>query len=431
MLPHPRIMSKIILHIDFNSFFASVEQQANPFLRGKPIAVAGKGKRSVDVAQAHRDKTRHRIDQADLHRTVVTTASKEAKKLGVKTAMSSIEAKKICPELIVVPGDPHKYSQITARFLDILSRYGDAVEQFSTDEAFADITHAAGDWFGATMIAQMIRNDIQKECGLYCTASLGIAPNKLAAKLACESTKPSGLTVVKPDELLKFTAAQDLQAICGIGPRIAKRLERMGASTVSALRGLSLPNLVREFKSYGYFLYFAARGVGDDHVEPNEAPPKSIGHSYTYPHNLTCEREIKKNLLVLCDKVATRMRRDGFIANHLSVYVRYDDMGGVGTQKQYYEPMEDGLDLYKNAWRLVERIRDPNIGIRLLGVSARGLTKARMPLNLFKKQQKVGRVLKALDVVQERYGSGAWQRAATVGTVFKERTSGWHYDHEV
>src|SRR5688572_19309134 len=105
-------MNKIILHLDFNSFFASVEQQANPFLRGKPIAVAGKGKHSIDVAQAYRSNTRHRIDQANYHRTVVTTASIEAKRLGVKTAMSSLEAKRICPELIMIPGDPHKYSEI-------------------------------------------------------------------------------------------------------------------------------------------------------------------------------------------------------------------------------------------------------------------------------------------------------------------------------
>lgn len=404
-------MSKIILHIDFNSFFASVEQQANPFLRGKPIAVAGKGGR--------------------LDRTVITTASSEAKKRGVKTAMSSLEARRICPELIIIPGDPHKYSEITHRFLNILHRYADAVEQFSTDEAFADLSYAAGDYFGATMIAQRIRSDVKRECGAYCTASLGIAPNKLVAKLACESIKPSGLTVVRPQDVENFVASQELEAICGIGPRIERRLNAMGVSSVRALRQIPLHDLLDEFKSYGYFLYFAARGIGDDEVSDEKDPPKSVGHSYTFPHDLLTDDEIKKNLLALCDKVAWRMRRDGFIANHLSVYARYGDFGSVGTGKQYREPMEDGLDLYKNAWALLDRMRDPHQGIRLLGVSASGLIHTNMPKALFPKQEKIHQVLKALDKIQDRYGSGIWQRASTLGTIFKERTSGWHYDHEV
>lgn len=424
-------MPKIILHLDFNSFFASAEQQANPFLRGKPIAVAGKGKHSIDVAQAHRAKTRFKINQANYQRTVVTTASIEAKRRGVKTAMSSIEAKRICPELIIIPGDPHKYSQITSRFLTILERYADAVEQFSTDEAFADITMAAGDYFGATMLAQRIRSDIQREIGRFCTASIGIAPNKLVAKLACESKKPNGLTVVMPEHVQAFVVSQELQAVCGIGPRIERRLHTLGITSMRILYETPLHTLVGEFKSYGYFLYFAARGVGDDEVTNEEVPPNSVGHSYTFPHDLRTPKEIKKNLLALCDKVAWRMRRDKFISTRLSVYVRYGDLGGAGTEKQYKEPMEDGLDLFKNAWQLIERVRNPNHGVRLLGVSASGLAQGEAPRSLFLKPEKIHKALKSLDALQTRYGSGIWQRAATLGTVFKERTSGWHYDHEV
>lgn len=424
-------MNKIILHLDFNSFFASVEQQANPFLRGKPIAVAGKGKHSIDVAAAHKSQARFKINQADYQRTVVTTASIEAKRRGVKTAMSSVEAKRICPELIIIPGDPHKYSQVTERFLTILKRYADSVEQFSTDEAFADLTIAGGDYFGATLLAQRIRDDIRREIGSYCTASIGIAPNKLAAKLACESVKPNGLTVVRQDQLEAFVRSCDLEAICGVGPRIATRLHEMGIVSTATLQKTPLPQLVHEFKSYGHFLYLAARGIGDDEVIENEEPPKSIGHSYTFPHDLRSPKEIKKNLLALCDKVAWRMRRDGYIATRLSVYVRYQDFGGIGTERRYKEPMADGLDLFRNAWRLVETARNPNYGIRLLGVSASGIVHAEMPKSLFPKPEKMKSVLKSLDAIQTRYGSGIWQRAATMGTIFKERTSGWHYDHAV
>lgn len=424
-------MDKIILHLDFNSFFASVEQQANPFLRGKAVAVAGKGKHSIDVASSHRSKNRFKISQTNYSRTVVTTASIEAKKRGVKTAMSSVEARKICPELIIIPGDPHKYSEITDRFLKILRRHCDVVEQFSTDEAFADLSVAGQDYFGATMIAQRIRDDVRKEIGSYCTASIGVAPNKLAAKLACESMKPNGLTVVRPEQLETFVQNQDLQAICGIGPRIARKLETMGVSTTATLQKIPLFDLVREFKSYGYFLYFAARGIGDDEVIEGESTPKSVGHSYTFPHDLRTEHEIKKNLLALCDKVAWRMRRDGYTANRLSVYVRYQDFGGSGTERRYKEPMQDGLDLFKNAWNLVDGIRNPNYGIRLLGVSASGIAEGEMPKSLFQKPEKIRDTLKALDKIQTRYGSGIWQRGATMGTLFKERTSGFHYDHQV
>ncbi|MFH1632371.1 MAG: DNA polymerase IV [bacterium] len=437
----------IVLHIDFNSYFASVEQQANPFLRGKPIAVAGKGKRSIDLAAAHKSKARFNLAHIQLERTVVTTASYEAKRMGVKTAMSSTEAKKICPELIIVPGDPRKYSEITKRFLSILRRYADAVEQFSTDEAFADLT-SCGDYFGATIIAQMIRADLKRECGASCTASIGIGPNKLIAKLASESVKPNGFTVISPDLVNDFILSRELDDICGIGPRIKSRLHGIGISTMESLRKASLSKLVDEFKpSYGHFLYAAACGLGDDSVVDSDEAPKSIGHSYTYSFDLDRADEIKRNLLVLCDRVAWRMRRDGFIGTHLSVYARYSSslgagrtsptpsdrpwFSGAGRSKRFQEPMHDGLEIYKNAWAILNRIRDPNCGIRLLGVSVSGLILSPMPNSLFPKQQKMRRVLTALDQIQTRYGASTWQRVATLGTELKERTSGWTYDHEI
>jgi len=287
------------------------------------------------------------------------------------------------------------------------------------------------------MLAQRIRDDIKREVGRYCTVSIGVAPNKLAAKLACESKKPNGLTVVRPEQLESFVRHQELQAICGIGPRIERRLHRMGITSMEVLQQTPLHQLVDQFKSYGFFLYDAARGLGDDHVEEKNETPKSVGHSYTFPHDLRTESEITKNLLVLCDKVAWRMRRDGLIATKLHVYVRYqknpssEGFSGVGTEKRYKEPMADGLDIFKNAWKLVDGIRDPNIGIRLLGVSAGGILQTDMPKSLFKKPEKMFSTLVALDTLQTSYGSGIWQRAATIGTVLKERTSGWHYDHAV
>lgn len=421
---------KIILHLDFNSYFASVEQQANPFLRGKAIAVSGKGKYSINVAQAYKNKARININQADLRRTVVTTASQQAKHRGVKTAMASQEALRICPDLIMIPGDPKKYGDITKRFMEILWRYADAVERFSTDEAFADLTYAAQDYFGATLIARMILHDIEQEIGIHCTCSIGIASNKILAKLACESKKPSGITIVPPKEAKAFIRKQDLGAICGIGFKTVDHLADIGITSTTGLQNASLAELVQKFKSYGFFLFQTAQGIGDDEVFGGEINPKSIGHSYTFPHDLHTEAEMKKHLLMLCDRVAWRMRKQGFLATRLSVYARYSHKGGKGGQKRYKEPMQDGLELFHNAWNILQCLRDRDLGVRLLGVSASGLVKAPMPDKLFQKPQKTRSTLSALDTITERYGAGSWQRAATLGTVFKERISGWHYDHE-
>ena len=286
----------IILHLDFNSFFASVEQQANPFLRNKAIAVGGKSGGAGTGSTGGRAPL--------LARTVVTTASREAKALGIKTAMGSMEAMRILPSLIMIQGDPQKYSEITKRFLNIMRRYSDAVEQFSTDEAFADITQAAGDYFGATALALQIKEDIARECGPYCTVSIGIAPNKLIAKLAGESRKPDGLTVVPPADVINFIDSQPFSAFCGIGSKTEEKLTELGISDVKSLRRAPLSLLRSHFKNQGDWLYLAARGAGDDQVSDKVEDPKSIGHSYTFPYDLELEAELKTNLLALSDKVA-------------------------------------------------------------------------------------------------------------------------------
>lgn len=423
---HPNI----ILHLDFNSYFASVEQQANPFLRGRAIAVAGKGRQSIDVSMAHRGSQRITIDQLSFQRSVVTTASREAKKRGVKTAMATWEARKICPELLVIPGDPKKYSEITARFMTILRRYSDAVQQFSTDEAFADITCASGgDYMGAVILAQRMRADIEEDCGEACTVSIGIASNKFLAKLASESKKPNGLTCVQPHEAEDFVLTRPLADFCGIGRRIEKHLEQLGATSVETLRRLPLTLLLSEFKSYGYFLYNSARGLGSDDLEP-EVDPKSIGNSYTFPHDLKTDKEIYANLLALSDRVAWRMRKQNFIATHIAGYVRYGDFGGQGFNRRCKDPLLDGLEIANTAWDLMKNKIDLSQGVRLIGVSASGLLPIGGSDSLFESERRKARALRALDKVADKYGSGIWQRASTMKTSFKERVSGWHYDHQ-
>lgn len=406
-------MDRIIMHVDFNSYFASVEQQANPLLRGKPIAVGGKGR-----------------GPGASSRSVVATASREAKKLGVKTGMSTWEAQKVCPELIIVPGDPQKYSEVTNRFLMICKKHADAVEQFSTDEAFLDVTVSAGSYFAAVMIGQMLRYEIRQACGERCTVSIGIAPNKLVAKLASESIKPSGLTVVRPVDVDAFVRSRPLKDFCGLGPRIEQRLETLGVTSIDTLRQIPRADLIDLFKQYGAWLDDAAQGKDTAALE-TEAPPKSIGHSYTFPKDLVTLEDVHKNLLALADRVAWRLRRQGFIATRISVYARYGDFGSTGNARLLGEPVSDGLDIAKNAWAMLEPQLDLSRGVRLLGVSVSELREAPMPQPLFRKPRKMQSVIGALDKVQAKFGQDAWQRVSTSQTVFRERTSGWHYDHEL
>ena len=398
-----------------NSFFASVEQQANPFLRGKPIAVTGK---KFDAREAHKPQ-----------RSIVAAASVEAKKLGVKTAMPTSEAKRICPNLIFVPGDPEKYSNITHKMNDVFREVTGLVEPASVDESFLDVTAQAEDYMGAIILAQHIRARLKEVCGEHISVSIGVGPNKLIAKLGSGSEKPNGLTVVYPHQVLEFMDKQDLSEIYGIGRRILKRLHSLGIETVTELRMTSLSKLVKEFKSYGVWLYRASRGDGDIIVNPDPEAPKSIGHSYTFPHDLESKTDIRRALLTLADKVAFRMRRDGFSATAVSVRLRYSDLSSRVFQKRFNEREINGKTLMEIAWRLCEPYA--NAPIRLVGISAHRLSTELPEQDLFSTKHRELSFLGALDKIQNKFGKHAWRRASLMNTWLKARSSGWHYDHEL
>ncbi|MCR4314072.1 MAG: DNA polymerase IV [Candidatus Uhrbacteria bacterium] len=409
-------MERIILHIDMNSYFASVEQQANPFLRGKPIGIAGKSQ----------------------ERSIIATASIEAKRLGVKTAMSTWEAKRVCPSLILWPGDPEKYSDITHRFNAIYKSFTPNVEPFSVDESFLDITQEAEDHLGAICMAQMIRARLREELGERITASIGIAPNKLIAKLASGHKKPNGLTVARPQDVLSLLDECELEDLCGIGSHIHERLRALGIETFQQLREFPLEALEHEFHSYGIWLHEAAHGRDSSvMISPtrgnvrgaSDADAKSYGHSYTLPQNTDDPRTIKRYLFGLADKVAWRMRRDGVVARRVTAFARFGDFSDHGEQRSFHEPTNDGMKLFKVAWKILEPIGLQDV--RLVGLSASMLSRGSTQPSLFKKERKMVSVLSALDELQTRYGSGVWKRGSTLPVEFKSRSSGFHFDHEI
>lgn len=402
------------MHIDMNSYFASVEQQANPFLREKPIGVTGKSQK----------------------RSVIAAASIEAKRLGVKTGMSTWEAKRVCPTLLFIAGDPEKYSEITHRFNRLFLEITDRVEPFSVDESFLDVTDAAKDYFGAVCISQYLRTRLRETCGEQITASIGIGPNRLIAKLSSECIKPNGLTVTQPDRVLELLDRVKLEDVCGIGPRIAEHLDALGIHTFKQLREYPLEQLVVEFHSFGLWLHAAAHGQDTAAIKAgpmisHNQDPKSLGHSYTLPKDATNPTLVRRYVLALCDRVAWRLRRDAFLAYGIHASVRFGDFTSWGAHKVVREPVSDGRMLMQIAWQMMKHHLEHPKGVRLVGISATHLAKGTQPLQLFHKERKQQELTTALDRLSYRYGPTVWTRACLIPIKLHARSSGFHFDHEI
>ena len=212
---------RTVMHIDMNSFFASVEQAANPNLKGKPIIVTG-----------------------SQQRTVVLTASYEARKFGVKTGMMLHEAKRLCPALIMVPADNRKYTHTSSQIMKMMQDYTPEVEVFSIDEAWLDVTHSLGIFGSAENIAYQIKSRIRHQFDITC--SIGIAPNKLLARLASEMQKPDGLTIITPEDVSRILETMPIKELCGIGKKTERQLNLMGIRTCGELGRCDEQRLVRK-----------------------------------------------------------------------------------------------------------------------------------------------------------------------------------------
>lgn len=402
----------VILHIDFNSYFASVEQQANPRLRGKPVGVTG-GDR--------------------LERTVLSTASIEAKKLGVKTGMPLWKAKKICPELIIVQGDSDKYLECSKRFWNILKSYSPYIEIFSIDEVFLELHHethrlvslARDDNFAlfdkAAKIALDIKTCLRREIGEVVTCSIGISYNKLMAKLAGSLKKPDGLVII-PDQTaaLQVLGNVKLDEICGIGPRIKKRLFNLGINSFKKLREAPKECLVASFKSYGEILYNMARGLDNNSVRPffEKDEVKSIGHRHTIDCDTDDLLEIKQIVLKICEMVARRARDKNLVGKTVHFWYRtsFPYFNDKGMQQSLGHFINDGLEIFKIAWQIFQNIWNGE-KIRMVGISISNLKSAK-PTNLswLPEDKKREIITQAVDKVNHKFGDFTVKRAIILGT---------------
>ncbi|MBZ0154779.1 MAG: DNA polymerase IV [Alphaproteobacteria bacterium] len=371
-------MEKIILCIDMDAFFASVEQQVNPRLRGKPIAVIGSGAR-----------------------TVVTTRSYEARKYGVKTGMNIYEARQLCPHLILVVGDNEKYTHTCIELEKVYRRFTPDVEVYSIDEAFLDITTTHHLFGGPVAIGAEIKKCIREVFGISCT--VGIAPTFLLAKLASDLSKPDGLRWIRAMDAPSVLEDIPVKELWGIGSRTAENLASLGIRTCGELGRAPVSLLRNRFGIIGETLKDMGRGLCNRSLVTREEDPKSIGHSITLPRDIMDRKEIESTLLKLCEMVGRRARKYGFMGRTVSLTLRYPDFETFTRQNTLSCPTNDTRSIYDRSLEILNgvRLRD---SVRLLGVCLSHLVQDRDQMYLLADVEKQRSLLRAMDAINDKYG---------------------------
>jgi DNA polymerase IV len=381
-------MLKVILCVDMDAFFASVEQQVNSSLRGKPIAVTGAGER-----------------------TVITTSSYEARKYGVKTGMTPREAKRLCPDIIFVIGDNKRYAEICGRLEKICERFTPDTETYSIDEIFLDATGSHHLFGGPEELARTIKKTVKEELGINCT--VGIGPNILIAKLASDLAKPDGLRWIDKEMVPSVLKPLPVKKLWGIGPHTEEKLRAMGIRTCGELAVAPLSLLTKKFGVLGSQLKTMGNGILDRPLEPADRDPKSIGHSRTFSTDLWHREDIEPQLLRLSEMVCRRARRYGYRGRTVTLTVRYTDFKTFTKQTTLDTYSNDTAEVYRTALSLLDGIRLIK-SVRLLGVSLSSFGDDRQ-LTLFEKKDTKEReaFLKAMDAVNDKFGEDKITWAST------------------
>lgn len=389
---------RLIMHVDMNAFFAAVEQQSNPALRGVPIAVVG-----------------------SQQRTIILTASYEARAFGVRTGMTLAEARQKCPQLRLVSANNRLYTHVSSQLIKIFQDYTPLVEVFSVDEAFLDLAGSLQIFGTAERIAYLIKSRIKARYGLTC--SIGIAPNKLLAKLASEMKKPDGLTVVDPDRVDELLEGLPIGELCGIGRKTEVKLNRMGIFTCGELGRFSLPRLKARFGIIGERLVLMGRGIDDAPVVPpeQEAEVKTVGHSMTLQRDISTREEIARFLLQLAEMVGRRARRYGVVGRTLTLTIRYTDF--TTFSRQQLQPLAIGRseEIYRAALKVLDSLllTQP---VRLLGVRLSNLQYHERQLLLLSEERRRQQLSEALDRVNDRHG----EFTVMSGTLLQVKGKGSH-----
>jgi DNA polymerase IV (DinB-like DNA polymerase) len=347
---------RIILHVDLDAFFASVEQREHPEYRGLPVVVGANPKGGKG-------------------RGVVSTASYEARKYGIHSGMPISKAYKLCPNAIFLPVNFPLYEKVSSRIMNILREHADKFEQVSIDEAFLDVSKRVKDFDQARQLAILIKEKIWESENLTC--SIGIGPNKLIAKIASGFKKPDGLTVVMPEEVEKFLSPLPVEEIPGIGKKTKKILNEMGIKTIGDLAKTNVSLLIEKFGKIGIYFHLASHGIDESEVE-EEYEIKSLGREHTFEKDMEDVLFIHKTLESLAKEVWEELKKENLTYKTITVKVRYEDFE-THTHSKTLNFQTDSLEeMIKAGKELLEPFLYSEKRIRLIGIRVSKLKEERI-----------------------------------------------------
>ncbi len=383
----------MILHVDMDAFYASVEERDDPTLCGKPVIVGGTPE----------------------GRGVVAAANYVVRKFGVHSAMPTAKALKLCPNAIVLRPRMEHYAQISNQIREIFHRYTPEVEPLSLDEAFLDATGSVKLFGSVETIGRAIKQDIRNELNLV--ASVGVAPNKFLAKLASDLDKPDGFTVIEPDAVQSVIAPLSVGRIWGVGKVTKQRFDCLGVQTIGQLRTLSLQQLQDEFGQYGEHFWQLARGI-DNRTVIADREAKSISHETTFVEDIRDMDVLRAWLMGLTEQVARRLRSQHSQGRTVHLKVRYSNFDTY-TRSRGVSPATNATNqLWSVALQLLtSELPDRPLVVRLLGMGVSNLQKQRpIQQSLFAEEQdaRETRLDQVTDTIRNRFGSASLRRASTV-----------------
>lgn len=384
---------RAILHVDMDAFYASVEQLDHPEYRGKPLIVGGSPKA----------------------RGVVSAASYEVRPYGVRSAMPTAKALRLCPHAILIPPRMERYAEMSGAIFEIFARVTPLVQAISLDEAFLDVTACQRLHGDPVSIARRIRVSIKRETSL--TASVGVAPCRFAAKIASDLDKPDGLTVIPEEEMHLRLDPLPVAKIWGVGPVTNRRLAGMGITTIGQLRVWPEESLIAQLGQAGGDLHRLANGVDDSEVCPDEED-KSISHEETFAVDIDDRDVLESELLGLADKVAARLRRRKLQGKVVFLKLRYNDFSTITRRKSLPCPVFLSQDIFTTARELLrERTEAGRRPVRLIGVGTAGLSAAtEQQGSLFGQKSPVDarreRLERVTDDIRAKLGKDSIQRAS-------------------
>jgi DNA polymerase IV len=385
---------KVILHVDMNSFYASVEMAYDPELKGKPVAIAG---------------------NVEERRGIIITCSYEARKFGVKTTMPLWEAKKLCPQLIIRKPNFERYRTASIAMFEILRNYTELVEPVSIDEGYMDITDSF-ELGSPIQIAQSIQKRVLEQLDLPC--SIGIAPNKFLAKTASDMKKPMGITILRKRDIPSVLWPLNTSEMHGVGKKTAEKLITIGIYTIGELAAGNEIQLKSLLGINGIRIKERANGIDNRPVDPQAVSDfKSIGNSTTLPKDTSNQQELYRVLELLAETVSVRLKRKNVLATTLGITIRFKDRKTITRSKKLSNPIQQKEDIASMAKQIFIKEWDGN-PVRLLGITGYDLVEhdlafKQLDLFSFEKDAKKEPLLKALSTLRDKYGKNIIENAGT------------------